>query len=268
MTLYRTIVADPPWLIDGFPNGWFGYGDRGVTQPMPYPPMTLDQIQALPVRELANLDCDLYLWTINDWLADAFSVVRAWGFQHSATLVWCKPRRGVGLGGKYPSDVEFILYATRRAPNPIREEEAYVAMRLRTAKLATGKTRREIDEHFGTENISAHWFTPDGFTVNTPTLEQWAWLRGWLRIDDAELDALIADLNDRKGERVAPPLERAPGRWFHWPVAEHSRKPEAFLDLVETVSRGPYCELFARRQRLGWDTWGDEALEHVDLESA
>lgn len=45
----------------------------------------------------------------------------------------------------------------------------------------------------------------------------------------------------------------------------HSRKPEAFLDLVEQVSPGPYLELFARRNRLGWDTWGNEAMEHVDL---
>jgi N6-adenosine-specific RNA methylase IME4 len=45
----------------------------------------------------------------------------------------------------------------------------------------------------------------------------------------------------------------------------HSRKPEAFLDLIEQVSPGPYLELFARRQRLGWDTWGNEALEHVEL---
>lgn len=46
---------------------------------------------------------------------------------------------------------------------------------------------------------------------------------------------------------------------------QHSAKPEAFLDAVESVSPGPYLELFARRQRLGWDTWGNEALEHVDL---
>jgi N6-adenosine-specific RNA methylase IME4 len=44
-----------------------------------------------------------------------------------------------------------------------------------------------------------------------------------------------------------------------------SAKPPAFLDLVEQVSPGPYLELFARRQRLGWDTWGDEALCHVEL---
>jgi N6-adenosine-specific RNA methylase IME4 len=49
---------------------------------------------------------------------------------------------------------------------------------------------------------------------------------------------------------------------------QHSRKPDVFLDLVEQVSPGPYLELFARRQRLGWDTWGDEALNHVDLSAS
>lgn len=36
----------------------------------------------------------------------------------------------------------------------------------------------------------------------------------------------------------------------------HSAKPAAALDLVESVSPGPYVELFARRPRLGWDSWG------------
>jgi N6-adenosine-specific RNA methylase IME4 len=45
----------------------------------------------------------------------------------------------------------------------------------------------------------------------------------------------------------------------------HSRKPELFLDLIETVTPAPRIELFARRQRLGWDTWGNEALNHIDL---
>lgn len=60
--------------------------------------------------------------------------------------------------------------------------------------------------------------------------------------------------------------------WFNWKRAydergkpKHSAKPPAFLDLVEQVSPGPYLELFARSQRLGWDSWGNEALEHVTL---
>jgi N6-adenosine-specific RNA methylase IME4 len=45
----------------------------------------------------------------------------------------------------------------------------------------------------------------------------------------------------------------------------HSAKPDCFLDYVEQTSPGPYLELFARRQRLGWDTWGNEALNHVEI---
>ena len=57
------------------------------------------------------------------------------------------------------------------------------------------------------------------------------------------------------------PLTRRdlPTHWI-WPRGEHSAKPEAFYDLVESVSPGPYLEMFSRRARLGWDTWGDQAL--------
>ena len=45
----------------------------------------------------------------------------------------------------------------------------------------------------------------------------------------------------------------------------HSAKPDAFLDMVEHVSPGPYVELFARRARFGWDYWGDESLGTAEL---
>lgn len=67
----------------------------------------------------------------------------------------------------------------------------------------------------------------------------------------------------RRGRDVV--RRRSDTTWWNWRRAAHSAKPEAFLDLVEQVSPGPYLELFARRQRLGWDTWGNEALCHVDL---
>jgi len=67
----------------------------------------------------------------------------------------------------------------------------------------------------------------------------------------------------RRGALVAK--GRVERNWWQWQRGEHSAKPEAFLDIVESVSPGPYLELFARRQRLGWDTWGDEALNHVEM---
>jgi N6-adenosine-specific RNA methylase IME4 len=63
------------------------------------------------------------------------------------------------------------------------------------------------------------------------------------------------------------PSVRVDSTWWRWSRGRHSAKPEAFLDMVETVSPGPYLELFARRNRLGWDTWGNEALCHVELEA-
>ncbi len=53
------------------------------------------------------------------------------------------------------------------------------------------------------------------------------------------------------------------GTCFEWPRSEHSAKPEAFIDMVESVSPPPYLELFARRNRLGWSTWGNECFNHV-----
>lgn len=46
---------------------------------------------------------------------------------------------------------------------------------------------------------------------------------------------------------------------------EHSRKPELFIDLIESVSPAPRVELFARRHRLGWDVWGDESANTAQL---
>lgn len=54
-------------------------------------------------------------------------------------------------------------------------------------------------------------------------------------------------------------------QWFEWSRGAHSAKPEAFIDLVEQVSPGPYVELFARRHRLGWDVWGNESANTAAL---
>lgn len=48
-------------------------------------------------------------------------------------------------------------------------------------------------------------------------------------------------------------------------VAErvHSRKPEEFYQIVQRLCLGPYVELFARKQRLGWTCYGDELENRV-----
>ena len=40
---------------------------------------------------------------------------------------------------------------------------------------------------------------------------------------------------------------------------EHSRKPDEQYDIIESCSKGPYLELFARGTRKGWTYWGNQA---------
>jgi N6-adenosine-specific RNA methylase IME4 len=42
------------------------------------------------------------------------------------------------------------------------------------------------------------------------------------------------------------------------PRREHSRKPDCVHSRIERLVSGPYLELFARQQRSGWTTWGNE----------
>ena len=53
---------------------------------------------------------------------------------------------------------------------------------------------------------------------------------------------------------------------FLWPrIGKHSVKPDAFFEMVAEASPGPRIELFARRQRPGWDVWGSEVESTAEL---
>lgn len=42
------------------------------------------------------------------------------------------------------------------------------------------------------------------------------------------------------------------------PKSEHSRKPHKYYEIIEKVSYGPYLEVFARNEKEGWHSWGNE----------
>ena len=45
---------------------------------------------------------------------------------------------------------------------------------------------------------------------------------------------------------------------FGAPVTKHSEKPPIFYELVQQASPAPRLDMFARKEREGFDTWGDE----------
>jgi len=83
---YNIIYADPPWR----------YEQRTVQggAEQHYPTMTLDDICALPVAELADKDCALFLWTTFPKLKEAFRVIESWGFVYrTLAFLWLKQNR-------------------------------------------------------------------------------------------------------------------------------------------------------------------------------
>lgn len=181
---YPTIVIDPPWP---YADGWRGWGQTHADRTaLPYPPMTLERIAALPVRELVANEGYVFLWTTNRYLEQSYGILRGWNLCPKQTLTWGKEPNGGGVGGLFATTTEFVVVAQRVGPSGKSHQ-----------RNSTGR-----------------------------------------RVDRSHFD---------------------------WPRQEHSRKPEAFLDHVETVCLSPRLEMFARRNRLGWDTWGNQSLEHLEV---
>ena len=56
-------------------------------------------------------------------------------------------------------------------------------------------------------------------------------------------------------------LNKDQANLFYAPHGAHSEKPAAFYDMVEHMSPGPFLDVFSRKQRFNWDTWGNEAFD-------
>lgn len=84
--------------------------------------MRLEDIIALPVSDLADRDCALFLWITLPMLREAWGLMEAWGFTYkTVAFVWIKRNRqsdGIfwGLGYWTRSNAELCLLATRGQP--------------------------------------------------------------------------------------------------------------------------------------------------------
>lgn len=172
---YQVIVADPPWSYL-----WGTGKDGGNFAPEKhYETMSVDEICALPVKDLRDKNSVLALWTTGPTLPDALRVMVAWGFKYKTMLfVWVKlnPKAltiVTGPGSYTRSACEYVLLGMR------------------------GHMKR----------------------ASTDPISQILWE----------------------------------------PRGRHSAKPEVMQTHLEALWPGcSYLELFARRERPGWDVWGKE----------
>lgn len=88
MKRYKTILIDPPWDAREIYRSECAVK---ISLGESYPVMKLDEIAALPVRNLADEGCHLWEWTTNSTLPHAIWLMQHWGFQYMNIVTWLKP---------------------------------------------------------------------------------------------------------------------------------------------------------------------------------
>jgi N6-adenosine-specific RNA methylase IME4 len=170
---YGAILADPPWHF----KAWSDETGSGRSASQHYNLMSIDDIVALNVGEMAAENCALFLWVVDPMLPDALRVLEGWGFT------------------------------------------------FKTRAFSWVKTNRR----------SGGLFTGMGYWSRANPEDVWLGTRGSPKRLSASVHRVIMS-----------------------PVREHSRKPDEICNRIENLVGGPYLELFARSERPGWDSLGNE----------
>ncbi len=175
---YNIIYADPAW---GYKSSM--EGDRGVLNH--YQTMSIQDIASLPVNDIADTDCILFLWVTMPKLNEVFGVIKSWGFEYKTVgFTWIKLNKKsgtpfMGMGRWTRANAEVCLIATKGKPKRL--------------------------------NAGVH-------SVIMSTIEG------------------------------------------------HSKKPDETRDrIVKLVGDLPRVELFARQKVEGWDSWGNELDNDIEL---
>jgi len=125
---YKIIYADPPWK----------YNDKldlqGEGAELHYKTMSVEDICKLPVKEIIDKDCILFMWVTMPMLEVGFKVIESWGFKYkTCAFVWIKtnPKSNTifkGIGRWVMGNAELCLLATKGKPQRIVKNISQVVM--------------------------------------------------------------------------------------------------------------------------------------------
>jgi N6-adenosine-specific RNA methylase IME4 len=102
---FRVIYADPPWKYGNtMPDYFVEQGDH-------YQLLELEEICAIPIKDIVEDDAVLFIWVTSPILEEAFEVIRAWGFEYKSSFVWNKERHVLAHYNSMRH--EFLLVCTR-----------------------------------------------------------------------------------------------------------------------------------------------------------
>lgn len=133
---FKTILADPPWQFQNR-TGKMAPEHKRLNR---YSTMELDEIKKIPVSNVADEPCHLYLWVPNALLPEGLEVMKSWGFKYKGNIVWEKVRKdgepdGRGVGFYFRNVTEILLFGIRgnnaRTLAPARSQVNLIRTRKR-----------------------------------------------------------------------------------------------------------------------------------------
>ena len=130
---YNIIYADPPYYFKSYSQR----GEkRNATQH--YNCMEFNDILRLPLFNICDVDCVLFLWVTDPFLEKSFELIKRWGFTYkTVAFTWVKTtqmnKHFKGMGYWVRKNPEMCLLATKGKPKRLSKnvEQLVVSPRQR-----------------------------------------------------------------------------------------------------------------------------------------
>lgn len=111
---FGAVLIDPPWRFANR-TGKVAPEHRRLAR---YRTLSVEELERLPVGDLAKPASHIYLWCPNALLAEGLHLLKAWGFTYKTNLVWYKVRKdggpdGRGVGFYFRNVTELVLFGVR-----------------------------------------------------------------------------------------------------------------------------------------------------------
>lgn len=122
---FDVILADPPWDLKYYNVETANLRGAGRRH---YDVMSEEKIAALPVADLANENCILFMWAIWTLMPAALRVIASWGFEYrTCGFVWIKSKPSgfgffTGMGAYTRRNTEFCLIGIKGSMRPVARD--------------------------------------------------------------------------------------------------------------------------------------------------
>lgn len=160
---YQTIVIDPTWSKNK--------SKKSTQESTNYPVLTADQIRKLPIKDIADPNCHVYLWASHEYLLDAFIIFKTWKVKFHCLLTWVKNTGPTPVGWTFSTEhclfgvmgdfesikkgvrVDFSADAIDQSPKPERFYEIVKEVSPEPRIVLFGKESHEgfVDRNVGSE---------------------------------------------------------------------------------------------------------------------